>query len=264
MKWREIKRLIRADDGPPRAVEAIGVARANLAFALGDDPLIDTLQDKVILVTSAIPGEGKSVTAAALARSLAQAGKRVVLVDADLRRPSQNRLFNTKVTHGLADVLAGDRKLDDVLVASNLSGLTLLYSGYATRNPGDLLSLPGFGETIATLRDRADVIVVDAPTAMMVPDVLYMTRYVDCILHVVGSGQVQRSLFLESAETLEAASKKPILFFVNRAPQGRSKAFSSYYVRNRNGNGKGGGIQSGPNLPAIAADAAPAGQRTDV
>jgi tyrosine-protein kinase Etk/Wzc len=220
------------------ALEAYGVARANLGLFTGLEPrgagAAARPAGQVVLVTSALPGEGKSLTAAMLARTLARAGVRVALVDADLRRPAQNRLFGTAEPVGLADVLAGGVALDDALVGvglgSALTGgrqrtpaeLTVLYSGKPEPGAGaaDLLSLPRMRQTLDALRAEADAVIVDAPAAAVVADALLLAPLADHIVYVVGAGRVDVPTVRETAGTLAGAGARTQTDFVNRAPRG--------------------------------------------
>src|SRR5262249_2888494 len=114
MTSRQVRRM---KDGhtPPVAREIYNLARANLARLTRHSPPEDPWNHQVIMVTSAVPGEGKSLTAAHIARSLARSGKTVVLVDADLRCPMQNRLFDSEAAAGLVDILTRNVPPGDVL-----------------------------------------------------------------------------------------------------------------------------------------------------
>jgi capsular exopolysaccharide synthesis family protein len=234
-------------DVPPQAMEVYGMVRANLALAVRSAIQGDPWRQQVILVTSAIPGEGKSITAATLARSIARAGKTVILVDADMRRPAQNRLFNVEEAYGLADVLASRLTLDDTLVASDTEKLTLLPSGSPERNPTELISLPQTAAVVARLRSEADVVVIDAPACSTVADALLLAPHVDNILYIIGAGQVSEELVQETTHALRAAAPKTLVYFINRAPREHKRAYSNYYYP-PSGNGAG---------PALALKTAP-------
>jgi len=215
---------------PPHAIEAYSMARANLSLAVHDYAPGAPWQRQIVLITSALPGEGKSVTAAQLAKSLARAGTRVVLVDADLRRPTQNKLFHTAEPHGLAEVLSGEMQLDQVLVDTEIPNLSILHSGTADRNPTELISSLAMQQTLEMLRSEAEVIVVDAPACAIVADALFLAPHADCILHVIGVGQVDETLVRDTTAALAAAAPKTMAFFVNRVARSRSDAYKGYYA----------------------------------
>lgn len=220
---------LEAGGAPPLALEAYSLARANLAMAaraaLNDDPWTK----QVIMITSAVPGEGKSMTAAYMARSLACSGKSVVLVDGDMRRPAMNRLFNTAETTGLADVLVGRISVEEALVSSDTENLYVLHSGQPTRNPMDLFSRPEMDSAMATLRETADVVILDTPACVAVADALLMAPYADCIVQVIGLGQASEEMVLETTSTLRAAAPKTLVYFVNRAPREARHSYTKYY-----------------------------------
>lgn len=255
---RSQERAMIRGDAPSRIVEAISLARANLALALRHVHGPDPFHHQVIMITSAVPGEGKSMTSAQLARSLARADKSVVLVDADMRRPSQNRNFNTDEPHGLADVLTGKMTIEEALVTSDTPNLAILHAGVPKRNPTELVSLPQMEEVISALRNQCDVVIIDSPANSVVADALLIAPHVDCILHVIGAGQTHEDVVRDSIAALRAASPKTMVFFVNRAPRDRSHVYGSYYsyqmARNGRKNGSNGnGNGNGKALPVIEA-----------
>jgi capsular exopolysaccharide synthesis family protein len=183
---------------------------------------------QVMLITSSLPGEGKSFTAAQLARNIAQSGKQVILVDADLRRPMQNRLFHMNETIGLANVLSGTASLDDALVDSGTENLTLLHCGTSSRNPTELISSEQMSALLEALRQEADVIIVDAPACAVVADALFIAPYIDTIVHVIGVGQVDSALVRDTTAALAAAAPKIMTYLLNRAPSGSSSPYKYY------------------------------------
>jgi polysaccharide biosynthesis transport protein len=215
----------------PQVAETYGLLRANLGLMLRRQTGKDPWKQTSIMITSALPGEGKSLTSAELARSLARAGQRVILVDADMRRPMQNRLFQSAEAVGLAEVLVDHATLDDTLVETDTPGLLVLHSGTPDRNPTELLSLPRLGETIAALQTRTDVVLIDTPACSAVADALFMAPYVDCIVHVVRAGMADSSTEAEAIAGLQAANPRGLAFFVNSAPRERHRAYSYYLSR---------------------------------
>ena len=226
VKNTQIQALLQGNSAG-RTAEAYSLARANLSLALRN--LGQGCH--VVMVTSALPGEGKSLTAVALARSSARAGKRVILVEADMRRPSMNALFNTSEPTGLAEVLNGEMQLDDVLVGSDVENLTLLYSGAPSCNPSDLIARPQMTELIQALRQEADIIYVDTPPCSVVADALVMAPLADCILQVVSLDMADQPTTLETTAALRAADPRSMVYFINRAPDEPNKSYSSYYTK---------------------------------
>jgi capsular exopolysaccharide synthesis family protein len=140
---------------------------------------------KVIQVTSPDMGDGKTTLAANLAVSLAQSSKRVILIDADFRRPRLHDLFGLANEQGLASVIAGDGELSDVVQETGMPGLSVLPCGPIPPNPAELLTLPRFREMLAVLRDRYDYVIVDTPPLLAVTDPCVVAPYVDGVLLVI-------------------------------------------------------------------------------
>jgi capsular exopolysaccharide synthesis family protein len=138
--------------------------------------------DKVIQVTSPDMGDGKTTLAANLAVSIAQAGQRVILVDADLRRPRVHLLFDVSSEQGLVSVVSGEAELVDVVQATGLPGLFVLPAGPIPDHPAELLTLPQFKQLLAVLREQYDFVVIDTPPLLAVTDPCVVVPYVDGIL----------------------------------------------------------------------------------
>ncbi len=235
--------------GTGRVAESYSLARANLALALRNLGQ----GSHVVMVTSALPGEGKSVTAAALAKSSARAGKRVILIEADMRRPSLNGMFGTDERAGLAEVLSGTMSLDDVLVSADQDNLTLLYSGIPSVNPSDLIARPAMATILEALRAEADIIFIDTPPCSLVADALVLAPLADCILQVVSLDMADQPTTLETTAALRAADPAKMVYFINRSPDEPNKSYTTYY----SGHGSNGSY-AGQNLKLKALGAAPA------
>ncbi|CCW35088.1 capsular exopolysaccharide biosynthesis protein [Chthonomonas calidirosea] len=248
-------RALEAGEPAGPIAEAYSLARANLALALRDLRHEDLEGSQVVMVTSALPGEGKSITVASLARSAARAGKRVILINADLRRPAMNQIFRTNEKIGLAEVLIGAVSVEDALVSSDTPYLTILHSGTPDRNPSDLLALPTMSELIAYLRKEADLILIDTPPCSVVADALVLAPLCDCILQVVSLDMADQVTTLETAEALRAAEPKKLLFFINRSDTRANRNYHSYYYYNKNGASARNGHtpdKDKPSVPSLA------------
>ena len=213
----------------PEFEEPFSLVRVNLAYVLRHALMREDLQNQIILVTSAVPGEGKSVTASQLARSMAETGKSVILVDANLRRPVQSFLFQTGETRGLANVLADDLALDEAIATSDVPGLSILHSGESRQNPTILLSSPRLSAMMDALRFKADVIIVDAPDCSSAADTLLLTPYADCLLQVVRAGYVEMDLLHNASLALHATGKK-VTVLANSLTQPQQRIFKSRFA----------------------------------
>lgn len=213
----------------PQFEEAFSLVRVNLSYVLRHSMLNEQVQHQTILVTSAVPGEGKSVAAAELARSMAEAGKSVILVNANLRRPSQNILFQTGETGGLTDVLSGQLSLDEAIATSNVENLSILNSGVSSQNPTVLLSLPSLASVMEALRFKADVVIVDAPDCTSVADTLLLTAHADCLLQVVRAGFIDMDTLHNASLALHATGKK-VTVLANGLTRPQQRAFKSRFA----------------------------------
>ena len=213
---------------PPQMIEAYNTVRASLSRTMRAGAGT-RFGSNVVVVSSTVSGEGKSLTASELAQSFARAGQRVVLVNADMRRPSSLPLLRDgkQATPGLADVLNGKAGSVEALVESDVPNLLLLRSGTPARNPMDLLSRPQMGEAIRALREAADVVVIDTPPTAVVSDALLLAPYADRLLYVIAIGMADADSIKNNAAALSAAAPDRMSYFINRAP--RPSAVSSYY-----------------------------------
>jgi non-specific protein-tyrosine kinase len=178
------------------AAEAYRSLAANLQFAYSDRQL------QTIGITSSAAGEGKSTTVANLAIALAQTGRRLIIVDADLRRPGQHTLFGLDREEGLANVLLGENAqlpLRDTPVA----GVRLLTSGPMPANPLEVLGSRRFDQVLALARAQADFVLVDTPPAGALADAAVLAPRLEGMLLVVSAGRTRRDMARRAREQLE-------------------------------------------------------------
>jgi capsular exopolysaccharide synthesis family protein len=148
---------------------------------------------RVILVTSAARGDGKSLTCMNLALSLASdLGRKVLVIDGDLRRPSAHRLLRVRTKLGLSDILRGEAKLSECAVNAKVHNLTLVPAGRSVRNPLLLLTSPGFLELLAEAKKSFDVIMIDSPPLLPVVDTKILRRMADMVVFVVRADATPR------------------------------------------------------------------------
>jgi succinoglycan biosynthesis transport protein ExoP len=167
-------------NGFSAATEAYRALRLGLLLSRAGEP------PKVILVTSGVPGEGKTVTAINTAIAFAQMGSRVLLVDADLRNSRCHELLAVSNHEGLTDILTGQQELDDLIRPTSVDGLDCITSGSAPPNPGRLLGSQVMTDLLSNMKDRYDCILIDSAPVMPVTDTLHLMTMVDGVLLVVG------------------------------------------------------------------------------
>lgn len=215
--------------------EAYRSLRTNIQFTSMDKPL------KTILITSASPQEGKSLTAANLVIVLAQAGLQVVLLDCDLRRPSVHKLFELSNRSGLSDLLLhpSERK-NGVLQTTSVANLSLLTTGPLPPNPAEMLVSQRVTKILEQLQSHADVVVVDSPPITAVTDAVIMAGKVDGVLLVVDAGRTRIAAARQAKEQLERAGANIIGVVVNKATaQHGGYYYYHTYSDGSNLNGKG-------------------------
>lgn len=175
--------------------EAYRTLRTNLQFVSLDKPL------QTLLVTSPGPEEGKSTMLANLAVTMAQGEKKVILADCDLRRPSLHKLFGLSHKSGLTTMMVEeDAMRNPPLQDAGVPGLQLLASGPLPPSPSDLLGSQRMNRVLETLKERADIVLLDAPPVVGVSDAAILATKVDGVMLVVSSGQSKR----ESVQTAQA------------------------------------------------------------
>ena len=183
--------------GDAPAAEAFRRIRANQRYAEGGDALPSS-----VVVTSALPGEGKTTVACNLAVSLAEAGWRVVLVDADLRGSPLASRLGIEEAAGLAEVLGGERTLDEVLWQWGAGSLHVLPRGAAPGNPGELVASRGMADTLRDLRERADIVLIDTPAVLATTEAAVLARACAGALLVTRHGRTRREDVAEAVDRL--------------------------------------------------------------
>jgi len=208
------------------AAEAIRLLRTNLDFAAATEPI------KALTVTSAGAGEGKSTVAANLAVVMAQAGMSTVLIDADLRRPTQHKIFGVSNEKGLTTLLAGAGiPWEEVAIKVALPGLRLLPSGPIPPNPSDLLASRRFGALLGRLRQEVDLIIVDTSPVLAVSDPLAVAPQTDGIVMVTASHQTRVDALRHAAHSVHQGDIRLIGVVLNRSRRqnGATYYYGEYY-----------------------------------
>ena len=164
--------------------EAYRTLRTNIQFSSLDKEL------KVILVTSTGPGEGKTTTAANFAVTMAQSGNKVLIIDADLRKPRVHKVFEISNSRGMTNILAQNFDYREFVFSTPVAGLEVLTSGVIPPNPSELLGSQKMKLLIDQLRKDYDYIIIDTPPAAVVTDAAVLSTAVDGVILVCASGQV--------------------------------------------------------------------------
>lgn len=212
------------------AAEAYRTLRTNIEFASVDAPT------RTLLVTSPSQGEGKTTTVANLAVAFAQAGKRTLVVDTDLRRPGIHRIFDLPNAHGLTSLL----RADDVSVTAlghgtEQDGLQVLTSGPLPPNPAELLGSQRFRTVLKRLADEFEVVILDSPPIQAVADAAILASMTDGTLFVVEAGRTRRGHARHGREALAKADARVLGSVLNRVPE---RALGEYYYHYYGGYGE--------------------------
>lgn len=210
------------------AAEAYKLLRTNLSFALPD-----TKKCKVIGVTSSMAGEGKSTSTINMAYMFAQEGKRVLLIEADLRLPTAAKRLNVRPRPGLSNLLVGQCSGNDVLQSCSLNrNIYVITAGDIPPNPAELIGSPQMKETIAALSDVFDIIIVDLPPVTVVTDALIASKFVDGVVIVVRQKYCEKKALAELVRQMKFANAKILGFVMTGADiqkKGYSKKYKTYY-----------------------------------
>jgi capsular exopolysaccharide synthesis family protein len=207
----------------PRA-ESFRQLRTNLQFAHVSS------NSKTVLMTSSLPGEGKSTTATNLAIALAQAGQTVALVDADLRRPMVAEYLGLERGAGLTTALVGGADLDELLQPWGTDNLYVLASGQIPPNPSELLGSDKMREILDRLETSFDAVIIDAPPLLPVTDAAVLAQQVGGVVLVIGSQKVRTKDLEKSLAALEMVNADLLGVILNRLPSKGPDAYAySYY-----------------------------------
>lgn len=221
-RWEDLSdRLVTTLDPMGVAAESYRTLRTNLLYALVDDP------PKVIVLTSPNPKEGKSTTCANLGVVLAQADKRTLIVDCDLRKPIVHRVFGLRNLRGIVDVLVGQRTLEEVWQEPH-PGLKVVPVGPLPPNPAELLGSRRFAEFLANVRESFDYVLIDAPPVGLVSDPAILASQGDGVLLVLDAQNTRKGAVRESMRGLEAVGARVLGTVMNNVKKGRGGYYYGY------------------------------------
>lgn len=228
MPWRRARNSKAAIAGMmanpiSRLSEAIRAIRVSLMRGSDGQP------PKLVLVTSSLPGEGKTTTSVLLAASSHAAGQRTLLIDCDLRRAAVTRYFGLESKPGLAEVLGKGLDLDDAIVRDEATGIAVLPAGTGAFSPADLLNSWEMRETLRELRDRYDCIVLDASAVLAVVESAILATMVDRILFIVQWNRTPRASVVEAFRSLGPEARHIAGVMMSRVNQKRMQTYGYGY-----------------------------------
>lgn len=202
--------------------ESFRTLRTNVLYSAPEGSL------RTVLVTSPEPEEGKSTVAANLALALARSGRRVVLVDSDLRRPSLLQALEPPQPFGLTDYLVGEVRLEEAVQTTRYPNLCFVPAGRSAPNPAELLGSDRMRDLLAVLRDRFDAVVLDSPPVLAVTDASVLAREADGVVLVVNPQTTHREAAVRARRQLEALGSKVLGFVFNAAPVDGRRGYYGY------------------------------------
>lgn len=218
--------LITVGDPKAPASEAYRSLRTNLAYA-GIDSRI-----RSVTVTSPGSTEGKSTTCANLAIVLAQAGKRVLLLDADLRKPKIHKLFSLQNAVGMTDILVKDVPFEEVLMTlPKLPNLQVIPSGFIPPNPVEILESQKMAQMLEELQERYDMVIIDTPPVGQLTDAAVVGKRTDGVILVLASGETNIEMAKHARTNLDYAGAKVLGVVLTKIDP---KIGGAYYYRYHN------------------------------
>lgn len=238
--------------------ESYRILRTNILFALRDNPF------KTLMVATGRPGQGATTTICNLAIALAQIGKRVILIDADMRRPSLHKFFDVPNDTGLSTLLQGQGSLTDAFQKTGIENLIVLPAGPQPLNPSELLGSEAMHELVGKLEEHCDLVLFDSPSTVVFSDGPMLASWVDAVLMVVSANEVPRGTEAQTRDLLKKAKANIIGVVVNRlAPDNIDSChfYAAYYsdsvpkpptdeLSSGNGSGEHGtGVDTGKPAP---------------
>ena len=212
---------LRYPEGP--VAEAYRVVRTNLLFSSVAEG------GRALIVTSTNPGEGKTTTTANLAISLAANGAKVLVVDADLRRPTLHQHFTISKTPGLSDVIVGKRQISEAIQSARGKALHVLPCGYIPPNPAELLGSTVMREIVRALKTRYDWVLIDTPPVLAMADTPVLCPFVDGVILVVASEASGRPAVQRAIDQLAGVGGSVIGAVLNKVDLKRNSYYYSQY-----------------------------------
>ena len=218
----EPRGLLTDKDVPFNVVESYKTIRANILFTAADS------DKKVIAVSSANPGEGKSTSAANLAIALAQTGSSVLLMDADMRKPVQHRTFQVKNSEGLSTLIIKKSSMENSVKNEVINNLDLLPSGPLPPNPSELLASANFKSLLEQFSQKYDYVIIDTPPINVVSDAMVMKDSISGIMLVVRYAMTTYEELSDCMKQIELAQANMLGFVLNDVHHNHGASYYNY------------------------------------
>ncbi|WIV20002.1 CpsD/CapB family tyrosine-protein kinase [Paenibacillus polygoni] len=206
--------------------EAYRSLRTNIDFSSVDQ------RTQVIMVTSSGPEEGKSTVVANLAVTYAQDGRKVLLIDADMRKPTGHRTFQLTNRTGLSSVLSNQSDLEEVIQQTEVPNLYIMTAGPIPPNPAEMLNSNRMKSMMQLLREQFDMILIDTPPVLAVTDAQLLASNSDGVLLVINSGKVKKDIAIKAKENLLRVNARMLGVVLNNVKRKTSEEYYYYYYGN--------------------------------
>ena len=203
-----------------RMVEGLNQLKTNLAFC-GKDI-------KVITMTSSVPNEGKSSISLSLSRTLAESGKKILMVDADLRKSVMAARYHIQgIDKGLSHYLTGQAEVEDIIYETEVEGLRITVAGPLSPDPTSILDSEQFEQFIENVRDMFDYVIIDAPPLGVVIDAVIIGKYTDGAVIVIEQGVIKRKIVQDVIKQLKRGEVRILGAVLNKVDE-RIGAYGNY------------------------------------
>lgn len=220
------RHLIVASNPRSPISEAYRSLRTNIDFSSVDDAT------QVIMVTSSGPEEGKSTVVGNLAVTYAQDERRVLLIDADMRKPTGHRTFQLSNRFGLSSFLSRQSNLEDVIQETEVPNLYVITAGPIPPNPAEMLNSNSMTRLMEQLRQQFDMILIDTPPILAVTDAQLLASKSDGVLLVINSGKVKKDIAIKAKENLMRVNARMLGVVLNNVKRKTSEEYYYYYYGN--------------------------------
>ncbi|WP_058301352.1 CpsD/CapB family tyrosine-protein kinase [Gorillibacterium timonense] len=207
--------------------ESYRMLRSNLDFTSFDN------NEKILMVTSSGPSEGKSTTTTNLAIVYAQSDKKVLLIDADLRKPTVHQTFSRSNRSGLSNILVGQTEWKECVQSTGIDNLSIITSGPIPPNPSELLSSKRMGQFVEQVKGEFDVVLFDTPPTLAVTDAQVVATNCSGVILVVDSGKTKKDALVKAKATLDRANARILGVVLNNVSRGKGDSYYYYYYGNK-------------------------------
>lgn len=205
-----------------RVAEAYKALRTNIQFC--------GVENRVIMLTSSMPGEGKTSTSFNLAASLAEIGKKVVLIDADMRKSNLVKRYMVEIrVKGLSQLLSGQNTIEEVLCETSIPNLHMIFAGAVPPNPAELLNGAIFEKLVGAMKKMYDYVIIDTPPLGSVADAAVVSRNCDGMVFVCAAGEVKRKFVQDIVRQATGTGCKLLGVVLTKAENGGKGYYNKYY-----------------------------------